>query len=102
MSLDPTPISAVSDAAGKLFDLVRLSLPSDAVRLQQFKDREPLRYLRIRHRVEMKMYKQILHETKPPVTGEEIGDFVKWDETPLPQSEKDDLVAVLKIRFNIK
>lgn len=98
MALDP--ISAVSDAAGKLFDLIRVTLPSDEVRLARFKRRSPLAYARIRLRLENKLYKHLKSHYRF-IDSNVIGDEIEYLGLDLPYTETQDLICVLESRFNI-
>ena len=101
-SIDITPVSSIATAWDATMAVVLKALPTDEMRLEALKRRKPLLYALTRIRVEHRIYNQIRKENKTPVTESIIIDFVNWDNEDLPDKEKEDLVKVLKHRFQIQ
>jgi hypothetical protein len=105
MSLDPTPISAIASAWDATMALIAKILPSDAQRLAAFQMRYPLRYAKIRIKIENRIYNQIAHDCRldrmKVLNKALIVDYVEFDNPELPQSEKASLVNILCDRFRV-
>ena len=99
MALDP--ITEGLSLGEKLIDLIRLSLPSDEVRLARFKARYQRRYAWIRRGMENDIVKQLKKEYGQSVTKEKISNEVEWQNAELAYTEKEDLKCVLCDRFGL-
>jgi len=103
MTVDPTPISAIASAWDATVALVSKALPSDEQRLAAFKLRFPLRYQRVRERIETRIYNQIKTDCRRDrtkiINKALIVDYVNFDNDDLATSEKESLVNILTNRF---
>jgi hypothetical protein len=93
-------ISAISTFGTALASMLQSTLPSSQQRLEAFRVRYPILYLKVRHRIENRIY-SYLKANFNPVSEAAIVDEVKWDSGDLPQAEQDNLVVVLSLRFNL-
>ena len=101
MSLDVTPISSIAEAWTATVAMVTKALPSDEQKLEYFKLHYQLRYVKLRIKIEERIYSQIVKDNPKMLAYSTIVNYVNWDDANLPQSEQDSLVKVLCGRFGI-